>query len=330
MMRSKPTRFGARRLLLAFSLALLLTIAFRHPSVPDELPFDPSPTKTTTTRIVATSPFSKAPPRFIFLVGLEGTGHHLFSTLITESPMYQLLPKDDLIRLQQSLYNEHNKTNSLWTAHCSATLDSATNRIMNQVVANLQTLHRNVHPTTVTIPINGLEYNNTGVGMMSYPNYSSRNPNGKTPRCDLTKFPTIDLLYQACNRAKVTCGHIYIHRDPKQVLKSTTVNRRFHTQIEAIQLYTTMLHVIYGQFMEHPQQMVSCWDYGIPPSYKVVGQWLGFANESDFDRVIQSVYRPPSMHSHATKKPKKGKHNHDYHYASLQRAHEHVKTLCPP
>ena len=299
-----------------------------------------------TAAAAATTTTTKAEkPRFIFLIGLEGTGHHLYSDLVHRSPTFQRLPTSDIIALQQSLYNNHQKANSLWGAHCNTNNNSGqgknynattttSQKLMTRVVTNLKALSQNVVDPTITIPINGPKYKRTGFGLMSYPTYSSMSLDKKgdnTQRCALTKYPNMDLLYQACRDAKVTCGHLYLHRDIGQVLTSTTVHRHFHTRLEAMHLYTTMLYVIYGQLLGHAHQLVSCWDYAVPPTYMDIGRWLGYASQNEFDRVVSEIYRPRRRENHSHDSTLLWMEEEElYYFSSLQRAHEQVKMLCQP
>merc|ERR1712194_558756 len=70
---------------------------------------------------------------------------------------------------------------------------------------------------------------------------------------------TIDLIYQACNAAKVDCGHFYLHRPPNQVLQSTFSNRAQHNSLfEAIQLYTTFLQRIESDLRKYSYRNWGC------------------------------------------------------------------------
>jgi hypothetical protein len=318
-------------------LFLLCIVVLRRPfSSSSSLPAEQ--TKTTT---------AKQPPRFVFLIGLEGTGHHLYSDLVAKSPTMEKMrmSRYDMIQLQQSLYNNKNRGNSLWGVHCDETLvnnhnnnsitptATATAIIMDRVVANIHVLDQNLD-SSLTIPINGPKYTKSGFGMMSYPTFSSLDKEGsnhqQNKRCALTKYPNMDLLYHACDMANVTCGHIYLHRDPTQVLRSTTIHRHFHTWMEALHLYTTMLHVIHAQLLTYPNQLVSCWDYNVPPTFSNVGQLLGWKSEADFDQVVQEVYNrtPSSTNGEATTTSTMDDFHHDPYFHSMQRAHERNKKLC--
>ncbi|OEU07469.1 hypothetical protein FRACYDRAFT_221159 [Fragilariopsis cylindrus CCMP1102] len=78
-----------------------------------------------------------------------------------------------------------------------------------------------------------LNCNMNRMGMASYPvgfdtniaatkKYNNPNLNkNKLGEVRSMVYPTIDLIYKACNEAKVDCGHLYLYRPPDQVLQST-------------------------------------------------------------------------------------------------------------
>jgi len=118
-----------------------------------------------------------------------------------------------------------------------------------------------------TMPMN---CNDKRMGMGSYPSnfdatiadtqyHSPRMIRNKLGEIRSMVYPTIDLIYQACNAAKVDCGHVYVHRPPNQVLQSTVSNRLFHNSLlEAIQLYTTVLQRIESDLRNYSHRNWGC------------------------------------------------------------------------
>lgn len=51
------------------------------------------------------------------------------------------------------------------------------------------------------------------------------------PRLDWgrRKSPSLDVLYETCQMAGVVCGHVYLFRDPREVVVSTTVHREIQS-----------------------------------------------------------------------------------------------------
>lgn len=88
--------------------------------------------------------------------------------------------------------------------------------------------------------------------MVSYPNFMEA--------CRDSQYPVLELLYAACDEANVRCSHVYLHRDPLEVLRSTTFKKSFNptTGVAAAHLYTTMLKVIEAQLEGHPGRTRAC------------------------------------------------------------------------
>ena len=97
----------------------------------------------------------------------------------------------------------------------------------------------------VPIPINGYMQG------ISYPNEKGS--------CRPHNYPNLDLLYQACEVAKVDCSHVFLYRNPYGFIKSNCHNRRFNpTVLGAIHLYTNLLQVISIQVWMHPERNEGC------------------------------------------------------------------------
>lgn len=75
------------------------------------------------TRVGSASDFSSSPIVFQFLVGLEGTGHHLHQKLYKGSPAHKRLKAydllDDVNNLLKSLWNREKPSEGLWSATCA-------------------------------------------------------------------------------------------------------------------------------------------------------------------------------------------------------------------
>ena len=147
--------------------------------------------------------------------------------------------------------------------------------------------------TSLTVPLNAAGY----IGeMASY-------PQDKGP-CRPLKFPSLDLFYDACEEAEVRCEHVYLYRDPYEVIKSTTMKRHFNQNVlVAIHQYTTMLYTIYGQMATYPDQTAACFgleadDDGDMVAYE--GHWgrirdLFWDGQSRdvFNKLIEEKFKLP-------------------------------------
>jgi hypothetical protein len=191
----------------------------------------------------------------------------------------------------------------------------------------------------LTMPLN---CNMGRMRMSSYPmnmdagihdkNYN--NPKGsKLGEARMHNKPVMDLIYKACDAAQVDCGHIYLHRPPDQVIKSTVSNRSFHRSIlEAIQAYTTIFQEIQSDLRKHSNRNWGCiglYDNDVlgalksiagkevpegnndntntnyPSWFNITPALLGFENSSDFARYMSSKLKPPSTDTSTKRKKMK-------------------------
>lgn len=176
----------------------------------------------------------KKPPKsiFVFLAGIEGTGHHFYEKLIVEkSEKLKAIACDgtvmldsDLITLQSSLYNDAQPQQALFTGTLgymrknlhpdgTALFQSIVRQLnaTNEKVLQWLETQQNETSSMTPFPIPLSAYRVRGpFGMMSYPNYL-------LPSRPL-QYPDLHLLYRACAAANVACGHVYMHRDPYEVI----------------------------------------------------------------------------------------------------------------
>ena len=149
-------------------------------------------------------------------------------SIIKASPVLQQLRgldifEEELGAIQNRLFNDNTPSKALWNAHCSAEREFDKDEIdltlvRQELVYHLQRLEiaaKKQLQTHVHVPLNTVS---TGkrirdYGMASYPSFYGA--------CRKLNFPSLDLLYQACDLAKVDCGHVYIHRElPKSLHQS--------------------------------------------------------------------------------------------------------------
>lgn len=180
-----------------------------------------------------------APPRtlFVFLAGIEGTGHHLYETLYNEkSVKLGYIDRitglaQDLVDLQSALHNTGEPEKALFTgplAFQKRQVHPDGDALFRTVVDQLRVIDgkalqwptdRQQHEddadpilaagNTFPIPINAYLVHGP-YGQMSYPHYGS-------PSRSL-QYPDLHLLYRACDAANVACGHVYLHRDPYDIM----------------------------------------------------------------------------------------------------------------
>jgi hypothetical protein len=176
--------------------------------------------------------------------------------------------------------------------------------------------------------------------------------------------PVLDLIYKACDAAQVDCGHIYLHRPPDQIIKSTVYNRSFHNSIlEAIQSYTTIFQKIQSDLRKHSSRNWGCiglYDNDVsdalksfagkelpegnnsnininyPSWFNITPALLGFENSSDWARYMSSKLKPPTTDTSTKRKEKKAdkfKINYDKHkeleiYKMFIEQHHRTVQVC--
>lgn len=308
-----------------------------------------------------------SPVRFVFFIGLEGTGHHLLKGIVSQSPAVDRLRQlnihyDLTIPLQESLHHEKHK-NGLFNVHCQLNQETINaTEIQGRVVGLLQQINQRAlmlgkdgtlpegttprrtddggftHPSPITaLPINTLQASSSS-GEMSYPNYHGE--------CRKLNFPNMDLWYQACQTARVDCQHVYIHRDPYAILKSTTVNRDHNGnhKLAAIHLYTSLQTVILAQLMSWSDQTLGCMgmldgdDEDDDNNYRrrtENGDWwdtmriiFGWKNAASFDHNVKNKFYKPRRAMSTHEKEELVPLTLQPYMDSWMRVHEQTIQLC--
>lgn len=292
----------------------------------------------------------KSKVKILLVMGLEGTGHQLFEELALVSPHLQRLkdleihPKDT--KRLATLVGDGQA--SLWMAPCNAKskMLSTVPQIQNRVIDLLQSIeqkalqeHDGNNNSTLTIPFNVIQATKT---KLSYPNMGGP--------CRALQHPNLDVWYETCNQAGIRCEHVYIYRDPYEILYSTVVKRKYNPSLlQAIQLYTTMLNTVYMQLLTHADRTAGCFglmtpgmDHAWRNEIRGMLGWQQQAQENDvnnshmnqnqtstttFDAVFRSIYKLPQPLSQETNQsfiPAQ----YESHMKSLVRANDAVKSLC--
>lgn len=197
---------------------------------------------------------------FVFLVALEGSGHHMHSALYDKSPAMKRLNEVKARPLVNdmlvSLYNNNDKSNALFSAPLGEDAPDGTS-VVKTLAKKLRIVDDKIwkasYPNSTMVPLNAGGIAEGITGMMSYPNFHGRDR--------ALQYPDISTLYYACDVADVSCRHVILTRDPYAVIRSTTMNREYSTKHKAIQIYTMMLDVVYTQMITHPDHLAACWDY---------------------------------------------------------------------
>jgi hypothetical protein len=79
--------------------------------------------------------------------------------------------------------------------------------------------------------------------------------------CRQINYPDLDMYYAVCQLANVECRHVYMHRDPHAIVHSTLWKRHFNQGVgDSLQIYTSMLQVIYTHMSVHSENLMGCLD----------------------------------------------------------------------
>lgn len=255
---------------------------------------------------------------FVFIIGVEGIGHHFISDLLKDSPNMRTLQELGLCDIDNPVgYG----LTLLKGVAPSSTFDKLVNGMkeLNQIIENrVQT-----SPFNIAINVNGCNDR-----MASYPSDKEENR--------LLNTPNIDIFYNACSKAQVNCKHIYIYRDPYDVVVSNTIKRKFNVNNrEAIRTYTIMSHYIYSQLSYHSDKTLLCFGPFDVNGYKRDADWdkfgfiFGWKSADDFRSYVNAINhkRTISPHSEAEMQKVAGKTLSVYMDA-YREIHDRVIDLC--
>ena len=214
---------------------------------------EPPPPLTTTTNITSTD---VPVVQFVFVAGLEGTGHELSGNLVQQSPAHERLAEWDVVNTINQLQVTFQK--KLWAAHCAgrphqfplpesfAEAVQLMRDIQARIMANTDTAEdaSSSSSAVASLPVTIL------LGLypkkVSYP-YGFDN-------CRKLRYPNLDLLQRACQEAGVACGMALLNRDPYAILASNQRRKFTKYIVAAMHLYQSMDIIIMQQLTSFQQQ----------------------------------------------------------------------------
>lgn len=227
-------------------------------------------------------------PTFVFIAGIEGTGHHFIESLLKESPNMMRMEElglcssggrrtGELLQLSKQFFDSRRTSSALFNPTESAKKNIDAETRYKTVVALLSSIRHKFNKQQVWegkntdgpfhVAINANACN--AVSMFSFPNYEG-------PDRALQNF-NLDLFYNACADAKVQCKHAYIYRDPYDVIKSTGKNRGFNTiSYDSIRLYTSVLQQVHSQLVSFPERNLGCFGFLDAKGYHLQQDWERF------------------------------------------------------
>jgi hypothetical protein len=220
----------------------------------------------------------------------------------------------------------------IWNAHCAprkkaAELEQAIVEKLKGIEAQVKirarkyishVQNRTGQRVTMPLPLNTAPaYKGGRFGEVSYPNYMGN--------CRPLNYPDLNLLYNACRKAKVDCLQLYVYRHPFDILKS--ISRRGFGKSNAVsmQLYIEDLHVIANQIRMHASKTLGCFGFfGDDPNdnYWLEAQkdlWA-WDDADDYKKYIEAIYKDP-RHDNITAEEKVRK------WLSSSRQTPYIKSL---
>ena len=236
-------------------------------------------------------------PTFVFVMGIEGSGHHLINSLLAKSPYINIIRKLNMCGKNKELYKlsaefMDYRNPGLMKPYGARNKNKQKNDYVdfdahyNKVVELLQTISQKIinndssddksiqHNHNINIAINANSC--AAPSMLSYPSFLGIDRS-------LQNF-NMDLFYSACYDANVNCKHMYLYRNPYDILKSTTLNRPFNDNISnGIRLYTSVLQQIHSQMVSYPNRNLGCFGFLDVNGYQSTEDWIRFGNLFGFE-----------------------------------------------
>jgi len=294
----------------------------------------------------------KSPVVFQFLVGLEGTGHHLHQDIYKQSPMnerlntYGLMP--DLTRLTLSMWNRKEPLDALFSATTATSennedewwlqedADIDGGRLFDNLVDHLKRIEQKalgkIKTDKESLPFGAdlvVAFNSGSIGtrngvspFLSYPLLFG-------PARAL-QYPDLDIIYDACDAAGVRCQHAVSYRDPFRVLKSTSMNRQFSSRHIQLQTLNSMLKIVQGQMLSHPDRLVACWesDKGLSGGVQDLGRLFGWDDPKLFGDFYSQIFVEPKALSEEERMEITRDKKLEIYMKSMVKSMSTIKALC--
>jgi len=265
--------------------------------------------------------------KFLFLMGTEGSGHHLFNVIFQSSPVKKFLDEVgiDYISIPKLLYcGNGNPANGLFSSIISQEKHVDGSKIFRKLVNSLREVDRTVRSSSIPppsadwfIPMNSIDYKGSESGMLSYPNYS-----GETKAL---QYPDLTVLYAACEEAGVVCKHVVLYRDANEVVNSSMVHRNFYRNFrQGAKTLNSMASVIAMELLKFPDQTAACWNYDNGTTVSAVARMLGWDPDGIVWKEQWSNIYQPTKKQHDELVPRKEK----VYFSALLSSFQEIADLC--
>ncbi|KAL7532825.1 hypothetical protein ACHAWF_004259 [Thalassiosira exigua] len=260
-------------------------------------------------------------PTFVFVMGLEGTGHHLIDAILRRSPNMNLMRSvgpcsrgGGLGTISAQFFREDSKKVGWGLFNPSdqgeMKLEMNAERKYQLIVGMFKEVrerykqYREMQWNKKQVLPLEQQQQQQQQGQQQQVQTDNRPPSPpfhiaiNANSCDgpsLMSYPTyqgpdralqnfnLDIYYRACTDAEVRCAHVYIYRDPYLVLRSVQ-RRRFNSNVlDAIRLYVGELQQIHSQMASHPNRTVGCFGFLDPEGAKRDEDWEWFRTMFGWD-----------------------------------------------
>jgi len=229
--------------------------------------------------------------RFIFVAGLEGTGHHFWESAFERCGQAGG-PCSFAARVQRLLYNSFGQ--ALFNSEGGTA--SSYRRLQLTLVRELRDLQAAAEKKRVDlIALNLGEHLGLKVGEMSYPNYGGEN---KT-----LHRPDIRLLAELAEEAAIDLRILVLQRKSSQILRSTITHRHFEEPMTETAILTHNGFALSGQLALLDRRFFLCVDqYATDAEHDLrnrldeIGGFLHPALENEHKRAwkaAMNMFTPP-------------------------------------
>lgn len=236
--------------------------------------------------------------RFLFIAGLEGSGHHAWQDLF-----WACWKEDNACHVPQALQKTLYK-NSTWGLFNPITpLRTVHKRewmaLRDQAKKEMQKEEQRVGPQMLSV-LNVAEYIRD-VGEMSYPNFI-HGPERSLRRPDVT------LLANIAEEAGADLRILVLRRDAPGIYHSTVTHRHFMPGLPQVMMLIDNAHSLFGQLMSIDPSFVRCIsNYGTDPDVKTRGLELAsfvhpaFTKEKAglWQRLLGKIHKPSVIREEA-------------------------------
>lgn len=296
----------------------------------------------------------QAPVKFLFLAGLEATGHELSNALLYNksssrrpgggdggfSPIVNRLENMDLLKTMEIL--ETTLTKDIWFAHCNKADKSKVQYGYNMTIVNLQKINArfeqerqmSLNQNKQFVP--GTIFLGSTMQKLSYP--FGFETGRHRDECRPLKYTNLEIFDRACQDAKVACEIVLLHRDPYAIVKSSLRRKISNDPLSLMHTYISMNAILESQLNIFSKRTRACINFfeennqtnrGNADPTLPLGLALGFETREQWEAYRTSIVhsRPP-----LTEEEKQAvlpdRKNMQVHMDSLVRTNDKVVKQC--